>query len=513
MAAAVIPGGCSAEKATSKLLRQKTREFLASRKHANNLIDIINYWDEAPTSCILNLEKIFVEILRRGDMYQEQTITLTISDPHPESRYINWLQNCYKEVWDKVLLSIESSYPVVQSQALATALKLIAEEGKAPLEPTGNLEYYFPLHRLKPVLMRLLSPEKDNMDLIARFQEVSSYSDALYYTWKCLPSLTPKRQPQEVYIRNLLHLIHRLPLPKDGEGSESSETCELFCGPQQACGGFVWDQQSAKRALNKVWACIMHWELTPQLHKKLLIVLLEDVMPHLEKPLLMTDFLMDSLDTNGPIGILALHGVFILVTKYNLEYPNIFMKLYSMFEPEIFHTKYKARLFYLSDLFLSSTHLPEALVAAFAKRLARLALVAPVEDILVILLFIGNLLLRHPGLKCLIDCPEGGDSSGDPFLMEERDPLLSNALQSSLWEIKSLQQHCLPCVVTAAQFIEGPLPSVEHNLASALKCPSGQLFEREINKKVEDIMINFERSTSMTLPKGERLLKYWDFMQ
>jgi len=26
-----------------------------------------------------------------------------------------------------------------------------------------------------------------------------------------------------------------------------------------------------------------------------------------------------------------------------------------MFEPEIFHTKYKARLFYLSDMFLSST--------------------------------------------------------------------------------------------------------------------------------------------------------------
>lgn len=107
--------------------------------------------------------------------------------------------------------------------------------------------------------------------------------------------------------------------------------------------------------MNKVWACVMHWELTPQLHKQLLIVLLERVISHLEKPVLMTDFLMDSLDADGPIGLLALQGVFILVTKHNLEYPNIFTKLYSMFEPEIFHTKYKARLFYLSDLFLSST--------------------------------------------------------------------------------------------------------------------------------------------------------------
>jgi len=117
----------------------------------------------------------------------------------------------------------------------------------------------------------------------------------------------------------------------------------------------MWDQSNVKRALNKVWACVMHWELTPQLHKQLLIVLLERVISHLEKPVLLTDFLMDSLDADGPIGVLALQGVFILVTKHNLEYPNIFTKLYSMFEPEIFHTKYKARLFYLSDLFLSST--------------------------------------------------------------------------------------------------------------------------------------------------------------
>ena len=99
----------------------------------------------------------------------------------------------------------------------------------------------------------------------------------------------------------------------------------------------------------------MHWEFTPQLHKQVLLVLLERVMPYLEKPVLMTDFLMDSLDSDGPIGLLALQGDFILVTKHNLEYPNIFTKLYSMFEPEIFHTKYKPRLFYLSDLFLHST--------------------------------------------------------------------------------------------------------------------------------------------------------------
>lgn len=138
----------------------------------------------------------------------------------------------------------------------------------------------------------------------------------------------------------------------------------------------------------------MLWDHTPATQKQLLIVLLERVLPHFDKPLLLTDFLMDSLDVGGPVSLLALQGIFTMIQEHNIDYPNIFTKLYSMFEPEIFHTKFKARLFYLSDLFLSSTHLPETLVAAFTKRLARLALVAPSEDIIIICMFIGNLILR-----------------------------------------------------------------------------------------------------------------------
>ena len=37
------------------------------------------------------------------------------------------------------------------------------------------------------------------------------------------------------------------------------------------------------------------------------------------------------------------------------EYPEFYTKLYAMFEPSIFHVKYKARFFHLADLFLSST--------------------------------------------------------------------------------------------------------------------------------------------------------------
>ncbi|XP_029679254.1 nucleolar complex protein 4 homolog B isoform X1 [Formica exsecta] len=493
-----LPGATMGQRAMSRLLRQRAEEFLASRKHAKGALeDIIGHWDESTHSCLLTIETIFVKILKRGDMYLERSITLTISEPSPESHYVTWLRDRYEEVWKKILASIEKCRSTIQLQALRTAIKLLTEEGKASLEPRDQSGYHFPHFRLRLILMKLLSSQKDNTNLISRFQEITEYPDVLYYTWKCLPSLTLKGQPQEIYIKNLLELIDKIPLPKEEEEEDTT---------------FTWDQSTVKRALNKVWGCVMHWELTPQLHEQLLLVLLERVMPHLEKPILLTDFLMDSLDVDGPIGVLALQGVFVLVTKHNLEYPKIFTKLYSMFEPEIFHTKYKARLFYLSDLFLSSTHLPEALVAAFAKRLARLTLVAPPEDILIILLFVGNLLLRHPGLKRLIDHPQGGEvasGAGDPFLMEERDPLLSNALLSSLWEIRALQWHILPSIASAARFIREPLPSVEYDMASALERTGGHLFDRELKNKVREIMLTFERPNSMALSRGEKLLQYW----
>lgn len=58
---------------------------------------------------------------------------------------------------------------------------------------------------------------------------------------------------------------------------------------------------------------------------------------------------------------------------------------------------------------LSSSHLPVYLVAAFAKRLARLALTAPPTAILIVLPFIYNLIRRHPSCRILIHKPSAED--------------------------------------------------------------------------------------------------------
>ena len=85
--------------------------------------------------------------------------------------------------------------------------------------------------------------------------------------------------------------------------------------------------------------------------------------------------------------------------------------------------------------FCSFRHLPANLVASFAKRLARLALLVPQNDQRLIITFISNLVVRHPTIRVMIDRQETRPSD-ELYSAEELDPNKSNAIESSLWEIE-----------------------------------------------------------------------------
>ncbi|XP_069698029.1 nucleolar complex protein 4 homolog A isoform X1 [Periplaneta americana] len=491
----------------SKELRAQASEFLKSRKNANNLISIISLLESEGNiqPCILALEMIFTEVLKRREISRDFTAASNEQEINAETKYRIWLQECYEDTFMRLLSIMSKHKPSMQLQALSTMMKLLSLEGKYPIDYRGKEEYYFPVQKLRPIVLELLSSERSTDHLLARFQEFTAYEDVLYYVWKLLPTIIlNKKQPNEIFIKNFLSLMDKIPIPKQGLRNKELVLCGREGGPV-----FVQNFDHLRRWLNRVWSVVIRWEHSTVTHQQLLVVLLERILPQLDKPLLLTDYLMDSLDMGGAVSLLALQGIFILIKNHNLEYPNIYGKLYSMFEPEIFHTKYKARLFYLSDMFLSSTHLSEHLVAAFAKRLARLTLVAPPQDIHIILMFIGNLILRHPGLKRLINHPTGGEVCSDPYIMEERDPLKSQAIESSLWELQALQNHILPSVATAAKFINMPLPSVEWDMSKILENSADDIFEKEMKKKVKEITLTFDKPQSLAFPKGEKVTQYW----
>ncbi|XP_013099965.1 nucleolar complex protein 4 homolog A [Stomoxys calcitrans] len=499
----------------SKELRAKANDFLNNKAKANNLVDIIQHLENAIrsgdilTPALLTLEVVFTELLKRRDIVLSSTKKNDESET--ETKYRDWIKERYEETLSLMLNAIENCEKTQDSsQALVSSMKLLAAEGKYPID---NIEaLHFPRKRLRSIIEKILCETRSQETVIQSFKEYSEYLDVVQYCWNILNVVVKKTgYKNETLALNCLHFINALPLSKSLQDSSKL----LIPLSEKASGSELFDYSATRRHINRVWNNIMHWlqpDLPEVVHRQMLIVLLECILPHLEQPVLLTDFLMDSLDCGGAVSLLALQGVFTLIQKHNITYPNIYEKLYSMFEPEIFHTKYKARLFYLADIFLTSTHLPENLVAAFIKRLARLSLISPPQDAIIMMYFIGNLLLRHLGLKKLICATQADEVSKDPYIMEEREPTKSNAIDSSLWEVIALQKHSIPSVATAARFISQPLPKHEWDLSTVLEVKEDDIFDQEIAKKTKQYAMAFERPQTIHLPKNDKFQRHWSLI-
>lgn len=87
---------------------------------------------------------------------------------------------------------------------------------------------------------------------------------------------------------------------------------------------FVQNTDHLRRWLNRVWIVVIRWEHSSAIHQQLLVVLLEWILPHLDKPLLLTDYLMDSLDMGK---------------QYHLEYYGRQRHMYTPLQTEITGSK------------------------------------------------------------------------------------------------------------------------------------------------------------------------------
>lgn len=163
-------------------------------------------------------------------------------------------------------------------------------EAKYPKNP--ETKSMLSLSKLRNIAQQMLSSDKMQVHLTARFKEYGSYLDIVYNLWKILPDITVKeKSPSDIYVQNYLNLICAIPI-----SAEVQENKQLLCCSEDS---FDFDYPVVRKNLNKVWACLLQWtnnDLSETSHKQLLVVLLEKILCHLDKPILLTDFLMDSLD-------------------------------------------------------------------------------------------------------------------------------------------------------------------------------------------------------------------------
>lgn len=155
----------------------------------------------------------------------------------------------------------------------------------------------------------------------------------------------------------------------------------------------------------------------------------------------------------------------------------------------------------LTDLFLSSTHISANLVASFIKRFARLTLDAPPSAIVSVIPFVYNLIKKHPTCMIMLHDPDFISDPfatseeiaqlkirkaeyTDPFNMEEVNPELTHAIDSSLWELQSHTSHYHPNVATLAKIFSQPFNKNSYNLEDFLDWSYDSLLEAEATRKL-----------------------------
>ncbi|KAM5312856.1 nucleolar complex protein 4 homolog [Glossophaga mutica] len=482
------PGRRGARRALGQLLEA----VLASRGEANAVFDILAVLQsedqEEIQDAVRACSRLFGALLERGELFVGQLPpeeAVMAGSQGATRKYKVWMRHRYQSCCNRLAELLAHPSFQVKELALSTLMKFVQLEGTHPLEkPKWEGGYLFPRQLLKVVVDGLLCLEEDRSLLLSQFREYLEHDDIRYHVMQAASDTVARvtnGHPEVplTFWNNAFTLLSAVSLPL-----QESSLANFYVKHTELSDKWkVTHLKEHRRAFQAMWLGFLKHKLPLSLYKKVLVIVHDTILPHLAQPSLLIDFLTRAYDVGGAISLLALNGLFILIHKHNLEYPDFYRKLYGLLDPSIFHVKYRARFFHLADLFLSSSHLPAYLVGAFAKRLAHLALTAPPEALLLVLPFICNLLRRHPACRVLVHRPRGPELDSDPYDPDEEDPAKSRALESSLWELQALQRHYHPEVSKAASVINQVLSVPEVSIAPFLELTAFEMFERDLKKK------------------------------
>lgn len=131
------------------------------------------------------------------------------------------------------------------------------------------------------------------------------------------------------------------------------------------------------REFSKAWIILLSFPMSQKTLKLVLKHLPDNVIPYLQSPLLLADYLTTTVKRGGLVAVLAIESLFQMIIQYNLDYPNFFSALYQLCTPEVFAARYRNKFMRLLHRSLKSTNIPAYVAAAFIKKLVNLCLHIP----------------------------------------------------------------------------------------------------------------------------------------
>ncbi|PVU92849.1 hypothetical protein BB561_003582 [Smittium simulii] len=538
----------TSEKDQIKNIKALEQAVHASQKNLNNIVTLLNIKSDSHHvnyTAIMSLYRIFSSLLaldliksskEKYDIEALKVTTIELNVQDKQSILHDWLSKTYRLYIKQLLEYLQNPEVALQISALRALMNLLQKEGEF-LQKRSTV-YNFPNVLYYDIIETLLNSQEVSDRTIGTFAKsyVKQYSDLSYFMLKSIPkalSLTKKFDDtnfESKIAERCFVLLNSVPVMEEHDSVPESFWISLAKGFERKADLFSVGPH--RKYFEEAWLSFMKLPLSDELYKQTLTMLHRSVMPGMVNPLTLMDFLSRAYDLGGPASLLALNGLFTLITKYNLTYPEFYTKL-------------------LADTFLASTHLPSYLVAAFIKRMTRLCLFGTPASVAAVLPFIYNLLKRHPSCMILIhrvegdfdlsldSAKEGTDtkestttdtiengkiknisaskacimkrSEVDPFDFDEVDPAKCRAIDSSLWELHTMQNHYYTNISTLACMFNETFTKPEYVLEDFLDHTYSTLFTTETKRKIKKAPALAVEPPTLLLRNGEALSQILSF--
>ena len=445
------------------------QEISGSRKHYNKIQALIGYasGQEYPSTvrrqAWISLCRIFAIFLSTGEVVR---IPGNGSDRN-DWTVKSWLLDRYQDFLSVLLRSIATSDQEEKSLGLRLLMQLFKEEylNDSSLIDEDSQWMRGTFLKILNALIETKGAEQQRLDFVRIY--VLPYPDVRFYTFRILWYIATSYHDKYLWLTsNSKHIPTTDPtisvdsrisiLAAIGRKPNVEEQAqESYTAPCVKKKHAFLSMKNHMREAEKAWLVIIQGSLSKAQRKLILELMSHSIVPWFLRLEFLMDFLTDSFNVGGSTSLLALSGLFHLIQEKNLDYPHFYQKLYSHLDCHILHSKHRSRFFRLLCNFLGSTHLPVVLVASFIKRFGRLCLHSPTPGIVAIVPWIYNLLKGHPTCSFMIHRLPQAESIefNDPFQATEKDPMKTRAIESSLWEIETLQAHYHPNIAAIGRII------------------------------------------------------------
>lgn len=478
---------------------------------------------------IKSLKRIYTKLIDELYINYDEFKTPKSTEKTKEAKVIfkNWLHQTFVSYLKELLQNLTHDEPCIQIAALEALMHFEKKAGQS--KRTKALKFY---NMLLPWIITILINSSHNVTLIIDdfIKNYLIFRDVSFYTLKNIHSLLLKTSFESKDKKDLFFGQNSSQLrPKkiafvDDEQEFNESVFKILSKIRLDNANFLVEFEEAnlekidaklldislfKKQFTSTWIEFMKRNLSLSIHKRILNSLENQIIPNMENPIFLFDYLSECFSSGHVLSVLSLPGLFILIRKFNVEYPNFFKILYSLLTSSIFYLKHRIRFFQLTLQFLESPHLPVYLIAAFLKRLSRLSLTAPPQGCILIVSMVYNILLKHSSCRIMIHKEFNSSNNTqndplkyleqDPYKYLEQDPLQSNALDSSLWELQSLQNHYIPFVASSILTLFGSSSFLltKMELTDVVNESFDSIFQNEIKYKNKNIALNFQVPESL----------------